>query len=243
MCAGAARRCMFNLVSRSRLTQATGSTSGLSSCFGKPNCRPIRFFTFYEHCHRTLLRAHFGQAVDLGARVESLPQCRVAAVCLASMKLKTGALMGFASILGGAIAGASQDVLSILDEFGRELGVSLQMFDHLGNLIGKCEPAKHYEDLRLSRPSWVWACAADNSTSRTYEEFCTAVRSLPDAHELEVWSEAHNLVERVRACVHGYLDAVFRQLKERLDGANVRWSRRAFEDLRELGEEITVAYG
>jgi hypothetical protein len=36
---------------------------------------------------------------------------------------------------------------------------------------------------------------------------------------------------------------VFRQLKERLDGTNVRWSRRAFEDLRELGEEITVAYG
>jgi geranylgeranyl pyrophosphate synthase len=48
------------------------------------------------------------------------------------MKLKTGALMGFASILGGAIAGASQDGLSILDEFGRELGVSLQMFDDLG---------------------------------------------------------------------------------------------------------------
>jgi geranylgeranyl pyrophosphate synthase len=204
---------------------------------------PDKIFYVYEHCHRTLLRAHFGQAVDLGARVESLPQCRVAAVCLASMKLKTGALMGFASILGGAIAGASQDGLSILDEFGRELGVSLQMFDDLGNLIGKCEPAKRYEDLRLSRPSWVWACAADNSTSRAYEEFCNAVRSLPDAHELEVWAETHNLVERVRACAHGYLDAVFRQLKERLDGANVRWSRRAFEDLRELGEEITVAYG
>jgi geranylgeranyl pyrophosphate synthase len=202
-----------------------------------------KIFYIYEHCHRTLLRAHFGQAVDLGARVESLPQCRVAAVCLASMKLKTGALMGFASILGGAIAGASPDVLSILDEFGRELGVSLQMFDDLGNLIGKCEPAKRYEDLRLSRPSWVWACAADNSTFRAYEEFCTAVRSLPDAHELEVWSAAHNLVERVRTCAHGYLDAVFRQLKERLDGTNVRWSRRAFEDLRELGEEITVAYG
>jgi len=39
------------------------------------------------------------------------------------------------------------------------------------------------------------------------------------------------------------LDGAFRQLKERLDSANVRWSRRAFEDLRELAEEITVAYG
>jgi geranylgeranyl pyrophosphate synthase len=197
----------------------------------------------YEHCHRTLLRAHFGQAVDLGAPVGSLPQHRVAPVCLASMKLKTGALMGFASILGGAIARASEGVLSILDQFGQDLGVSLQMFDDLGNLIGRCEPAKRYEDLRLSRPSWVWACAADSSTFRAYEQFCSAVGSLPDAHDLELWSEAHNLAERVRACAHGYLDAAFRQLKERLDSANVRFSRPAFEDLRELGEEITVAYG
>ena len=37
--------------------------------------------------------------------------------------------------------------------------------------------------------------------------------------------------------------ARFDSLKERLDSANVRWSKRAFEDLRELGEEIAVAYG
>ena len=197
----------------------------------------------YEHCHRTLLRAHFGQAIDLGAPLSSLPQHRVAPVCLTSMKLKTGALMGFASILGGAIARASESVLSILDQFGRDLGVSLQMFDDLGNLIGKCEPAKRYEDLRLSRPSWVWACAAKSSSSKAYAEFCNAVGSLPDAHKLESWSEAHNLAERVRVSARGYLDAAFCQLKERLDSANVRWSKRAFEDLRELGEEIAVAYG
>ena len=202
-----------------------------------------KIFYIYEHCHRTLLRAHFGQAVDLGARVDSLPQRRVAGACLASMKLKTGALMGFATILGGAIAGASERVLSILDEFGRELGVALQMFDDLGNLIGKCEPAKRYEDLKLCRPSWVWACAANSSTPRAYEQFCSAVGTLPDAHELDLWIEAYNLVERVRASAHRHLDTTFRQLKERLDSDDVRWSKRAFEDLRELGEEITVAYG
>ena len=202
-----------------------------------------KIFFLYEHCHRTLLRAHFGQAVDLGAPVSSLPQHRVAPVCLASMKLKTGALMGFATILGGVIARASEGALLILDQFGQDLGVSLQMFDDLGNLIGKCEPAKRYEDLRLSRPSWVWACAAKSASSKAYAEFCTAVGSLPDAHNLESWSEAHNLAERVRVYARGYLDAAFRQLKERLDSANVRWSKRAFEDLRELGEEIAVAYG
>ena len=202
-----------------------------------------KIFYIYEHCHRTLLRAHFGQAVDLGARVDSLPQCRVAGACLASMKLKTGALMGFATILGGAIAGASDRVLSILDAFGRELGVALQMFDDLGNLIGTCEPAKRYEDLKLRRPSWVWACAANSSTPKAYDQFCTAVGSLPAAHELDLWMDAHSLAERVRASAHHHLDMAFKQLKERLDSDKVQWSRRAFEDLRELGEEITVAYG
>jgi geranylgeranyl pyrophosphate synthase len=202
-----------------------------------------KLFYIYEHCHRTLLRAHFGQAVDLGARVDSLPQGRVAGACLASMKLKTGALMGFATILGGAIAGVSERIMSILDEFGRELGVALQMFDDLGNLIGKCEPTKRYEDLKLYRPSWVWACAANSSTPEAYEHFCAAVGSLPAAHELDSWVELHHLADSVRASAHRHLDAAFCHLKERLESENVQWSRRAFEDLRELGEEITVAYG
>jgi hypothetical protein len=58
-----------------------------------------------------------------------------------------------------------------------------------------------------------------------------------------LWIEKHNLVDRVRASAHRHLDTAFRQLKERLDGENVPWSKSAFDELRELGEEITVAYG
>jgi geranylgeranyl pyrophosphate synthase len=105
----------------------------------------------YERYHRTLLRAHFGQALDLGAKVDSLAQSAVVQVCLASMRLKTGALMGFATLLGGAIANAAEKTLSVLDDFGRDLGVALQMFDDLGNVIGKCEPSKRFEDLILSK--------------------------------------------------------------------------------------------
>jgi geranylgeranyl pyrophosphate synthase len=202
-----------------------------------------KIFCIYEHCHRTLLRAHFGQAVDLGTRVDTLSQRHIAAVCLASMKLKTGALMGFAAILGGAVAGAPDRVLEILDDFGREIGVALQMFDDLGNLIGKCEPAKRYEDLKLCRPSWVWACAANHSSSREYDRFRMAVSKLPDAHELDSWTERHDLLDRVRAGAHRQLDAAFRQLKERLDREQAQWSKCAFDELRELGEEIAVAYG
>jgi geranylgeranyl pyrophosphate synthase len=158
------------------------------------------------------------------------------------MKLKTGALMGFATILGGSIAGASEWVLPILDDFGREFGVALQMFNDLGNLIGKCEPSKRYEDLKLYRPSWVWACAAATAP-RHYQQFCTAVARLPYADELEIWIGEHNLVQQVRATAHHHLDAAFRRLEKRLSHNGVHSSPSVFDELRRLGEEITIAYG
>jgi geranylgeranyl pyrophosphate synthase len=197
----------------------------------------------YESCHRTLLRAHLGQAIDLGAKVGNLPQAQVEEVCLTSMRLKTGALMGFAGLLGGAVAGAPNAVLSILDDFGRDLGVALQMHDDLGNAIGGCEPTKRYEDFTLARPSWVWGCAAANSTRRSYEEFLTAVRRLPDRSALEGWFSNYDIIERTRQSARDYLDLSFITLKTRLEKAGVDWSRGAFDELRELGEEIALAYG
>jgi geranylgeranyl pyrophosphate synthase len=158
------------------------------------------------------------------------------------MKLKTGALMGFATILGGSVGGASEWVLPILDDFGREFGVALQMFNDLGNLIGKCEPSKRYEDLKLYRPSWVWACAA-GAAPKHYQQFCTAVASLPDADDLEIWTGEHNLVQQVRATADHHLDAAFRRLEKRLIHNGVPSSPSVFDELRRLGDEITIAYG
>jgi geranylgeranyl pyrophosphate synthase len=196
----------------------------------------------YECCHRTLLRAHFGQAIDLGAKIDTLAQAQVKEVCVASMRLKTGALMGFAALLGAAVAGASNTLLAILDDFGRDLGAALQMFDDLGNAIGRCEPAKRYEDLMLSRPSWVWACAATNSDPRGYQEFLGAVRRLPDGTDLEAWMAEHGILHQTRQSARKYLEVSFETLEKRLITAGARWSRRAFDELRDLGEEIAVAY-
>ena len=197
----------------------------------------------YESCHRTLLRAHFGQAIDLGAKIDTLAQAQVKEVCVASMRLKTGALMGFASLLGAAVAGAPDTLLSILDDFGRDLGTALQMFDDLGNALGIREPAKRYEDLMLSRPSWVWACAATNSHPADYHEFLAAVRRLPDGTDLEAWMAEHEIIHQTRRSARKYLEVSFETLEQRLTAAGARWSRRAFDELRDLGEEITVAYG
>ena len=202
-----------------------------------------RLLHIYESCHRTLLRAHLGQAIDLGAKIDTLAQKDVGNVCVASIRLKTGALMGFAALLGAMISASSGRVLSILDDFGRDLGVALQMYDDLGNAIGKCEPSKRYEDLMLARPSWVWACAAANSTPRDYQEFLATVRRLPDSADLEAWLAEHEIIGRTRQSAREYLDRSFRALEERLGAAGAHWSRRAFDELRDLGEEIAVAYG
>ncbi|MGZ8496969.1 MAG: polyprenyl synthetase family protein [Candidatus Binatia bacterium] len=197
----------------------------------------------YERYNRTLLRAHFGQALDLGAKVPQLLQNSVAEVCLAGMTLKTGALMGFAAALGGTVAGKPQRVIESLDAFGVDLGIALQMYDDLGNVIGKCDPQKRFEDLLLSRPSWVWACAANCSDAYEYETFLSAVAELPNAKSLESWIAFHDLIPTTRASARQHLDYAFDRLKQRLCEADLAWSSRALHELRQLGEEIAVAYG
>lgn len=197
----------------------------------------------YERYNRTLLRAHFGQALDLGARVAQLPQQSVAEVCLANMTLKTGALMGFAAALGGTVAGMAEPVQRLLEAFGVDLGIALQMYDDLGNVIGKCDPQKRYEDLSLARPSWFWACAANASDAYGYEGFLNAVAKLPDAELLERWLAARDLVSVTRAGARQQLDRAYQRLEQGLGDAGIVWSARTFGELRLLGEEIAVAYG
>jgi geranylgeranyl pyrophosphate synthase len=225
------------------LIERRGAVADLrvSELFQQLALGPDQLLRIQESCHRTLLRAHFGQAIDLGARIDTLPQDKIAEVCVASLPLKTGALMGFAALLGAAVAHASGKLLRVLDDFSRDLGVALQMFDDLGNVIGKCEPAKRYEDLVLARPSWVWACAVDCEPEQ-YGEFLRAIQQLPDDGALTEWFSAHDVISRARESARSYLDLTFESLKRRLDDAGVRWSRCALDELRELGEEIAIAY-
>jgi geranylgeranyl pyrophosphate synthase len=196
----------------------------------------------YESYHRTLLRAHFGQAMDIGTRVDRLAQNRVGEVCLASLTLKTGALMGFAMVLGGSIAGTGEATTCVLDAFGRDLGVVLQMFDDLGNVTGVREPKKRYEDFMLYRPSWAWACAAMHSSPEQYAQFVAAVNRLPDTADIDAWIKLHDLVSRGRESAQRRLQETFLSLERGLRRNNLEWSKRAFEELRALGDEIAFAY-
>jgi geranylgeranyl pyrophosphate synthase len=195
-----------------------------------------------ERGRRMLLRAHFGQALDVGVDIAKIEQDQVPGVCLAAMELKSGALMGFAFVLGGLLADVPEHGLSVLDEFGHDLGVALQMFDDLGNVRGKREPAKQYEDLLLRRPSWVWACAAQDFGRDDYRRFTETVRELPCRAPLERWLERSGLIENCRRRAVAHMHATFEALAGKLDKKNISWSREVFRELRCLGRTVEEAY-
>jgi geranylgeranyl pyrophosphate synthase len=196
----------------------------------------------YERCQRTLLRAHFGQALDVGANIENVKQEDVPGVCLAAMELKSGALMGFALTLGGLLALVPERGLTVLDDFGHDLGVALQMFDDLGNAQGKRDQAKQYEDLLLHRPSWVWACAAQDYTPDEYRRFADAVRELPQNGPLDRWFERTGLIESCQRRAVEHMNASYEALADKLERENVSWSREVFRELRAVGASIAEAY-
>jgi geranylgeranyl pyrophosphate synthase len=202
---------------------------------------PEKELLIYRWYHRTLLRAHFGQALDVGLRINSLDQERIPGVCLASMELKTGALIAFSLVMGGILGGAYGPTLSSLDEFGHGLGILLQMSDDLGNLRGRRDPSKRFEDLKLRRPCWVWACAAENYPREVFEQFALAVGRLPEEKLLEEWIEKFAFMRTAKRQAEEYLDKIYRQLEVNLGYENC--NEKALKRLLEVGRAVAIAYG
>jgi geranylgeranyl pyrophosphate synthase len=140
----------------------------------------------------TLLRGHFGQSLDLSLQVGRAPQDWIPPVVAAATDLKTGALMELAARLGALAARAPVDRVATIARFGRRLGVGLQMLDDLGNLAPRADSAsseaghgsapaagaedKRHEDLRLGRPTWPWAWAAEALDPPAFAALQTAAR-------------------------------------------------------------------
>jgi geranylgeranyl pyrophosphate synthase len=69
--------------------------------------------------------------------------------------------MSLAVEVGARAAGATNEPqLQSLRNLIKELGVALQRFDDLGNLVPAFAGEKSYEDLRAGRLCWPWAFAA-----------------------------------------------------------------------------------
>lgn len=189
---------------------------------------------------RTMLACHYGQALDLEARIDELEQARVPALVEAATRLKTGCLMELAAALGALAAGAEPPVVLALSEFGLELGMALQMLDDYGSLVGKGRSHKALEDLREGRPTWPWAWLA---------------RSLPHGafaalqHQARRASHDPREVEALRAALESALGAAGRSYVAEHDRAALARLASRLGPARALGEaaalvrELEQSYG
>jgi len=194
----------------------------------------------YRLCHQALSRAHLGQAIDLGVAIDTLPRARIAEACWASLELKTGELTGMGIALGALLAGATEEDLQALLHFGKAFGVALQSFDDLGNLgVRAGADPKQLEDLRLRRPSAVWALTAETLDEEQFATFRAAVKALPSDAGLWRWMEENQFSNLARERTMARLD----QALSMIEPFRERKGAAAWAELKQTAERLAASYG
>ena len=112
-------------------------------------------------------RCHEGQAIDLHARIDSVPAAHWHETTLSISTLKTGALVALAVEMGCIAADPRSPLLPVLQRFGRQIGIALQMRNDLEELAHIAESQEmpgtgedvRDDDLRHARLTWPWVWA------------------------------------------------------------------------------------
>jgi geranylgeranyl diphosphate synthase type I len=92
-------------------------------------------------------------------------------------RLKTGRLTALCVALGAVAGGASAARLDVLQRFGEQVGVGLQMLDDLTAVLVADRHDKAGEDLRCGRPTWAWALAAQRCSEWQYHALAREARA------------------------------------------------------------------
>ena len=192
-----------------------------------------------------LCAAHLGQALDLGTDMKNCDWAQIPNLVQESLRLKSGQLAGCAILFGAIVAGAEFDLRQKLFELGCEFGMHLQAFDDLGNLRCHNRNAKHLEDLKLRRPSYVWSYLAEHGSPQEKMEFLEIIEILdtPQGPEkLQNHLIRYDLKVRARA----HASAQWKEFKTKwrdwaLNKKSTDLSQ-AFEEIFQLGETLVQAY-
>lgn len=150
---------------------------------GESHLAPALELEVYRRMHRTLLRCHYGQALDLSLRVGDLTQAELPGAVRSTTRLKTGSLLEFAAELGALAAEASPEVVEALGRFGSDIGTGLQMLDDLSGVAGGKRREKAREDMEHGRPTWVWAWAAERLTPDDFAALQEEARRVESGRE------------------------------------------------------------
>lgn len=139
---------------------------------------PHAELAMHRWLNSTLLKCHYGQALDLRLKVSELSQQEVFEVVATATRLKTGCLVELAAVLGAIAAGANRGTVQALADFGRALGIGLQMLDDYGGLTSEHRKPKGFEDLALGRPTWPWAWSSERLEEGEFTELQTLSRKV-----------------------------------------------------------------
>ena len=134
--------------------------------------------------------------------------------------------MELAAVAGALAAGASDDCVEALAQFGRRTGLGLQMLDDFGNLTAPTTEAsdtKALEDLRNDRPTWPWAHAAVELDAAAFSQLQASARALSEGGDPD-GTRARALAAELRMAVGMkgrrqaalYLDNALGQLRKRI---------------------------
>jgi geranylgeranyl pyrophosphate synthase len=187
----------------------------------------------------TLLDCHRGQALDLGVQVWTLAQDSVPELVAEQSRLKTGRLTALCVALGAVAGGASAARLDVLQRFGEQVGVGLQMLDDLTAVLVADRHDKAGEDLRCGRPTWAWALAAQRCSQWQYHALAREARA---AAESGNWQAV--CADLAAAIGSDALDAVRHVLKEAGDFLTTHgFDAVAVNDVRVDLDRLERAYG
>lgn len=209
------------------------------ACLSRLPLAPEDRLALHEEMSLGLVRCHQGQALDISISVAELPRADVYDVVSTTTRMKTGALMALAAVMGARAAGASKDTLEAIRAFGTDLGVGLQMLDDWSGVATSRRKDKGLEDLRLGSPTWPWAWLSRDINQVGYAELAHSARDASIEWEFE----------RVRERIRVHLAPIApRLIEEQLEGA-LEALRSAMDDGPELEaiahdlDELSRAYG
>jgi geranylgeranyl pyrophosphate synthase len=192
---------------------------------------PAVALAMHRRIARSLLRSHHGQGLDLALRASTLAPAEVRPAVELTSALKTGALTELACVLGAMAAGAAPLVENALADFGREVGIALQMLDDVSGIVSPRRRAKGLEDLRADRPTWAWGLLADRVDADALRRLQAAAGEVAAGN-----ADAQPLLLRLR----GELAGALAPCRARLDAAATALRGRigAFAPVEHLVREV-----
>ncbi len=187
----------------------------------------------YRMMTRVLHECHYGQALDLGLRLDRLEVSLLGPVVLACSELKTGSLVGLSAGLGALLAGAETEVVEAFSEYGRGVGVALQMLDDLSSLVSTDKAHKAKEDLTLARVTWPFAWVAALTTPEEWDGVLQALRLVQNGAPPEslIRRLLGHLRDQGRLAIDSQLHGALDELASRVPDPTVHEPLRRYQEV------------